>query len=97
MDLSHFEQRLGEYKRAWNSQADQAVIDDAWSKLLAIAIESRGQAPGGVSREVAAAYAVGNARAAKNAAQDFDSISSTIDAWLESLDRFHQIVIHPGQ
>ena len=97
MDHSYFEQCLNDYKRALTGQSDQAVIDDAWSKLLAIAVELQGSAPSGASQELAAAYAVGNARVAKNAARDFDSIDSTIDAWLESLQRFQQTVAHPGR
>jgi len=96
MDFSYFEQRLDDYRRARSDRAGQAVIDDAWSKLLAVAIDLRGPTPSGVSRELAAAYAVGNARVTKNAARDFDSIESTIDAWLEALERFHQIAAFPG-
>jgi hypothetical protein len=96
MVLSYFERCLDDYRRTRRSRAGQAAIDDAWSKLLAVAIELRGSAPSEASQEVAAAYAVGNARVAKNAAQNFDSINSTIDAWLAALERFHQIVTFPG-
>ena len=96
MDLSYFVRCLGDYRQAHSSRVGQAVIDDAWSKLLAVAIELRGSAPSEASPEVAAAYAVGNARVAKNAARDFDSIDSTMDAWLAALEQFHQIVTYPG-
>jgi hypothetical protein len=96
MDYSYFEQRLEDYRRALCGRAAQAVIDDAWSKLLAVAVDLRGPTPSGVSPELAAAYAVGNARGAKDAAWDFESIEPTIDTWLEALERFHQVVTGPG-
>jgi hypothetical protein len=78
--------------RARTDQADQTVIDDAWSKFVSYSISLRGPSPSESSREVAADYAVGNARAAKIAATDFDSIDQTLDALLEALGRFHQTV-----
>jgi hypothetical protein len=47
VDLSDFEQRLDDYTRVLKDRADQAVVEDAWSKLLALAIELRGPAPRG--------------------------------------------------
>jgi hypothetical protein len=96
MDFSYFEQRLDNYRRARSGRAGQAVIDDAWRELLAAAVDLRGPTPSGVSPELTAAYAVGNARVAKNAAWDFESIEPTIDTWLEALERFHEAVTGPG-
>lgn len=95
MDLHGFETRLHAYRRARNDRAEQAVIDDAWSELLAAAMSLQGPSPRESSREVAVAYAVRDARSAKNAACEFDSIDQTADDWVEALERFHEVVTHP--
>jgi hypothetical protein len=95
MDLHTFEARLHVYRRARSEQAEQAVIDDAWSDLLTTAMSLRWPSPSESSREVAAAYAVRDARAAKNAARDFDAIDQAADDWVEALEQFHEVVTLP--
>jgi hypothetical protein len=97
MDLPDFEQRLAAYRQAANEQAGQAVVDDAWSELLAAATSLQGPPPIEPTREAAAAYAVRDARIAKNEANTFDSIDQTIDDWIDSLEHFHKAVHRPDK
>ena len=96
MDHRDLVQQLEIYQVAVRDRAEQAVIDGAWANLLAVAIALRGPSPAGSSKEVVAAYAVRDARIARDEAHDFDSIDQTADAWIDALNRFHHEVTVPG-
>ncbi|GLZ00592.1 hypothetical protein Acsp02_78440 [Actinoplanes sp. NBRC 103695] len=95
MGRREFEQRLEIYRQALRAGAKERVVEQAWHDLYAAACSLQGPPPTGPSKEVAAAYALRDARNAKNGPQTFYTMDETADAFGEALEAFSEVIRLP--